>query len=278
MKPAILAGHDELVTLAEMVSRNRQDIPAKGVPVSLLADVMRQVGCHRLIVVGYDPGREETWFRQGILGDGWPERPVRTLLDDLLGLVPWAPQWGRPACRHPRRDEPREGTAPPAYYPAWQWHEPAAYREVYRPLGLEHQISLSLASAPGAGAQPQRELRMFLFRCPGPDFTERDRAVLRLLGPHLRQAFQDAELRRRARPQRTARPGDPPGAPRRAVGPAPAGRHRAHQHPDRPAAGHLRGHRPQAPGEHLRPPRRVQPHRRRHPRLSRADGDLVLAA
>ena len=41
-----------------------------------------------------------------------------------------------------------------------------------------------------------------------PDFTERDRAVLRLLGPHLRQAYQDAELRRRARPELTARQWD----------------------------------------------------------------------
>jgi DNA-binding CsgD family transcriptional regulator len=208
MEPAILAGHDELVTLAELVSRKRQDIPAQGVPVSLLADVMRQVGCHRLIVVGHDPGREETWFRQGILGDGWPERPVRTLLDDMLGLVHWAPKWGCPTCRYPGRDEPREVTAVSDYFPAWQWHETAAYREVYRPLGLEHQISLSLASVPGAGARPQRELRMFLFRCPGPDFTERDRAVLRLLGPHLRQAYQDAELRRRTRPELTARQWD----------------------------------------------------------------------
>ena len=37
MNPAILAGHDgtdELVTLAELVSRDRPDIPAQGVPVS----------------------------------------------------------------------------------------------------------------------------------------------------------------------------------------------------------------------------------------------------
>src|ERR1043166_6406684 len=99
MNPAMLAGHDgtdgtnELVTLAELVSRDRPDIPAQGVQVSLQADVMRQVGCHRLIVVGYDPGNEETWFRQGILGDGWPERPVRTLLADTLGLGQRAPKW-----------------------------------------------------------------------------------------------------------------------------------------------------------------------------------------
>ncbi len=210
MKPATVtaAGIDELVTLAEVVSRDRSDHPSRGVPVSLLADVMWQVNCHRLIVVGYDPGSEETWFRQGILGDGWPERACRTLLDDMLGLVHWAPKWGPLSRRYPGRDEPREVTAVSDFFPAWQWHETGAYREVYRPLGLEHQISLSLASGPATPGQPSRELRMFLFRCPGPDFSDRDRAVLRLLGPHLRQAYQDAEQRRRARPELTARQWD----------------------------------------------------------------------
>src|SRR5438034_7438110 len=90
MDPAILAGHDrtdELVTLAELVSRDRPDIPAQGVPVSLLADVMRQVGCHRLIVAGYDPGHEETWFRQGILGDGWRSEEHTSELQSHSDLV-----------------------------------------------------------------------------------------------------------------------------------------------------------------------------------------------
>jgi DNA-binding CsgD family transcriptional regulator len=212
MAPAVAAGHDELVKLAELVSRDRSDLPAQGVPVSLLADVMRQVGCHRLIVVGYDQSRNTTWFRQGIMGDGWPERPCLTLLNDMLGLVHWADMWGTPAAapsaRYPGRDEPRGVTGV------------AAYREVYRSLGLEHQVSLSLAGGrpahhaahqtPGhsTAVPADRELRMFLFRCPGPDFSRRDRAVLRLLGPHLRQAYQDAELRRRVRPELTARQWD----------------------------------------------------------------------
>jgi DNA-binding CsgD family transcriptional regulator len=34
------------------------------------------------------------------------------------------------------------------------------------------------------------------FRGPGPDFSERDRALLALLRPHLHQAYLDAERRR----------------------------------------------------------------------------------
>jgi hypothetical protein len=39
-------------------------------------------------------------------------------------------------------------------------------------------------------------MRLFFSRGSGPDFSERDRALLTLLRPHLHQACLDAELRR----------------------------------------------------------------------------------
>jgi hypothetical protein len=36
---------------------------------------------------------------------------------------------------------------------------------------------------------------LVLYRGPGPDFSERDRAVLTLLRPHLHQAYLHAERR-----------------------------------------------------------------------------------
>jgi hypothetical protein len=44
-----------------------------------------------------------------------------------------------------------------------------------------------------------------LFFRPGPDFSERDRALLTLLRPHLHQAYLDAESRRAGTPQLTGR-------------------------------------------------------------------------
>jgi DNA-binding NarL/FixJ family response regulator len=43
------------------------------------------------------------------------------------------------------------------------------------------------------------------FRGPGGDFTERDRALLALLRPHLQEAYAEAEARRRGIPALTAR-------------------------------------------------------------------------
>ena len=43
----------------------------------------------------------------------------------------------------------------------------------------------------------------YFVRGSGPDFSERDRAVLTLLRPHLHQAYLDAERRRNPVPQLT---------------------------------------------------------------------------
>jgi DNA-binding NarL/FixJ family response regulator len=52
---------------------------------------------------------------------------------------------------------------------------------------------------------PGRTVRLYLYRGPGLDFSERDRAVLTLLRPHLLQAFLDAGRRRNPVPRLTPR-------------------------------------------------------------------------
>jgi DNA-binding CsgD family transcriptional regulator len=64
------------------------------------------------------------------------------------------------------------------------------YREVYRPLGIEHQLAFSLPSA------PTLTVGIALSR-GGRNFTERDRRVVDLTRPHLIQAYRNAELRER---------------------------------------------------------------------------------
>jgi len=59
--------------------------------------------------------------------------------------------------------------------------------------------------AAGPGPVGGRSLRLVLHRGPGRDFSERDRALLTLLRPHLHQAYLDGEGRRRGIPQLTRR-------------------------------------------------------------------------
>ncbi len=66
----------------------------------------------------------------------------------------------------------------------------AIYRELYRPLGIDHQVAFLLPSTPEmtVGVALSRGKR---------DYSERDRQVLDLTRPHLIQAYRNAELRER---------------------------------------------------------------------------------
>jgi DNA-binding CsgD family transcriptional regulator len=94
------------------------------------------------------------------------------------------------------------------FYSARQWHSTGMYTDHYRPQGLEHELQLCLPGGPGPTRGTGRTVRLYFFRGPGPDFSERDRAVLTLLRPHLHQAYVDAERRRRPVPQLTTRQQD----------------------------------------------------------------------
>jgi DNA-binding CsgD family transcriptional regulator/protein-L-isoaspartate O-methyltransferase len=76
------------------------------------------------------------------------------------------------------------------------------------PQGIEHHLMLALPEPPGPAAGPGRYVRLVWHRGPGPDFSERDRALLVLLRPHLHQAYLDAERRRHPVPRLTPRQND----------------------------------------------------------------------
>ena len=91
------------------------------------------------------------------------------------------------------------------FYSARQWHSTGMYTDVYRPQGGEHEIQLFLPDPAAPTAGPGRTLRLSFFRGSGLDFSERDRAVLTLLRPHLYQAFWTPSG------AATPFPGSPPG-------------------------------------------------------------------
>jgi len=91
------------------------------------------------------------------------------------------------------------------FYSARQWHSTGMYQDCSRRYGIEHELMVCLPAGPGWTAGPGRTLRLVFFRGPGPDFSDRDRDLLTVLRPHLRQAYLDAERRRHPAPRLTAR-------------------------------------------------------------------------
>ena len=112
----------------------------------------------------------------------------------------WAHYWDCLPCSYPDRSgDLRSITKISDFYSARQWHATGMYHDFNQPAGFDHELMLCLPAGPG------RTLRLIFFRGPGPDFTERDRALLALLRPHLHQAYLEAERRRGGLPQLTRR-------------------------------------------------------------------------
>jgi DNA-binding CsgD family transcriptional regulator len=200
MTAPMTASERDLRVLAGIVSEDRPDLPVgEGLPLSLLADLMGQVRCDVIAFEGFDSAQQQTWFVQSI-----PDRGDAVAED--LDPVHWQHYWHCQPCSYPDRSgDLRHIVKIADFYSARQWHSVGTYCDIYRPQGFEHDLMLTLPATPSPTSGPGRTLRLFFFRGPGPDFSERDRAVLTLLRPHLHQAYLDAERRRHPVPRLTPR-------------------------------------------------------------------------
>jgi DNA-binding CsgD family transcriptional regulator len=205
MSTPVRASDQDLRALAAIVSQDRPDLPGgEGLlPPSLLADLMGQIRCDGISLERFDTRRQVNRWLQGYDEDddaGVPEdwdRVFWTHYSDCLH------------CSHPVRTGDLRGVVKPSdFYSARQWHGTGMYIDCTRPQGIEHHLMLALPELPEPTAGPERYLRLVLHRGPGPDFSERDRALLVLLRPHLHQAYLDAERRRHPVPRLTPRQND----------------------------------------------------------------------
>jgi DNA-binding CsgD family transcriptional regulator len=200
MVAPVTVSEKDLRTLLGMVSDDRADLPAEGgLPLSLLADLMSQIRCDTACFEGLDSNARAEWFWQGI--PDWDEDA-----GEDLDQLHWEHYWDCTPCHYADRSgDLRRITKVSDFYPARQWHNIGMYCDFFRPLGLEHQLIVALPEAPGRTARPGRTVRLVFNRGPGPDFSERDRALLALLRPHLHQAYLDTERRRHPVPRLTPR-------------------------------------------------------------------------
>jgi DNA-binding CsgD family transcriptional regulator len=190
--------------MARIVCEQRNDIPAHGLPMSLLRDIKGQIGCDILSLEGFDSRHEVTWFLQAIRGPEFVT--VNHVIADAFEPVHWKHYWDCEPCSYPdRTGDLRTVVTIGDFYSARQWHSTGMYCDLYRPKGLEHELMLTLPSGGARGSGPGQSLRLFLFRGPGRDFSEADRALLALIRPHLHEAYLDAQRRRDPEPRLTPR-------------------------------------------------------------------------
>ena len=201
MSTPVRASDRDLRALAAIVSQDRPDLPdGEGLPPSLLADLMGQIRCDVLSLDGWDPGRQMCWFSQEI--PPFSDAPGYEALDQVF----WENYPNFPVCRQAART--RSAVKLTDFYSTRQWHNTAMYTDSDRLMGLEYSITVCLPRALPRAAWPGRYVALCLSRGPGPDFSERDRALLTLLRPHLEQAYLEADRRRHPVPRLTPRQND----------------------------------------------------------------------
>ena len=201
MVAPVSASERDLRALAGIISEDRPDVPAKeGLPPSLLADLMSQIRCDVITFGGFDSRRQETWSVQSVPDGG------EAVVEDAAP-VRWQHYWHCQPCSYPDRTGDLRSIVKIAdFYSARQWHSTPC--GINRVLGFEHDLMVTLPATPSPIPEPGRTMRLFFFRGPGQDFSERDRALLMLLRPHLHQAYLDAKRRRHPIPPLTSRQTD----------------------------------------------------------------------
>lgn len=108
--------------------------------------------------------------------------------------------WDCVPCSYPDRSGDRSSVLRISdHLTSRQWHATGMYQDYFSPLGFEHEIMLCLPAPAG------RTRRLILFRGPGLDFGDRDRLLLTLLRPHLKELYEHRERARDVVPDLTTR-------------------------------------------------------------------------
>lgn len=153
-------------------------------PWGLLHVLNRLVPSDQLAVYGQDTPRWSLFAAQGL-----PE-----LAEDAVGpglVTAYREHYWASWCSYPDATGDLESvTLLSDFYSIRQLHDLGMYVDVCRPLGVERELRVSLP----AGA-PRRTVRVVFLRGGGPDFSDRERALLTLLRPHLLAMFRRARQR-----------------------------------------------------------------------------------
>ena len=189
----------DLHALVAIVNAHRPDVPAEGLPASLLADLARQISCDVASFAFFDSAHQQAGPGQ-FLVDGGDSATVASV------PVNWQHYWHCELCSYPdRTGDLRSIVTIADFYSTRRWHSVGTRCGISRPMGFDHALMLTLPAPTRPPPASGGTMRLFFFREHGPDFTARDRAALTLLRPHVHRAFLEAESRRHPVPRLTPR-------------------------------------------------------------------------
>ena len=126
MVAPVTVGETDWRTLLGIVACEREDLPPYGLPLSLLTDLMGQIRCDAMTLVGHDSGQQEQWF--------WQEFPADDADPADWQQMYWEQFWNCEACCYPDRSgDLRSVTKVSDFYSARRWHSTGMYADCFRP-------------------------------------------------------------------------------------------------------------------------------------------------
>jgi len=169
------------------LTRRYDEVEADEVlPAELCQDLVDLVRCDALSVIGLDSVRRSAFGSREFGETGELVAPE----DNLF----WHHYYDCLPCSYPgRTGDIVSVTKVSDFFSPRQWRNSGMYVDAAVGDRFEHEMMVCLPEGPA----PTRLMRVLFFREDGSDFTERDRAVLTLLRPHLHAAYEVAKQSRR---------------------------------------------------------------------------------
>jgi DNA-binding CsgD family transcriptional regulator len=176
----------DLHALVRLVNEGREDPADPGAPLPwpVLDGLRSLVPCDSVSFFQLDPGRREASPIQ--------DAPADSADTDESLAVFFTHYWDCDFCSYPDRTGDLDRVVLASdFYTQQQFRATGMWSEYLRPLGVAHELIACVGGLPG------RTVRLLMWRGPGRDFSERDRAIVWLLRPHLYRLYRD---RRRTEP------------------------------------------------------------------------------
>jgi DNA-binding CsgD family transcriptional regulator len=172
----------DLRTLVGIAAKADPNDAGEPLPQFVLEGIRELIPCDRVVFCAMDP---ETWAEQNAFGVPlYQEFPHDKNLSDgdlaALGAAFRTHYWHCIDCSYPDVSGDLESVIRLSdFYSDRSLRDIGMWADYLGPLGFAREIKACLPS------RPSHTIRVIFWRGPGTDFTERDRAVLTLLRPHL---------------------------------------------------------------------------------------------
>jgi len=187
----------DLRALVALLDDARADEPGPAMPWTVMDGLMNLVPCKEVGFCELDLPHRGRPVGQCVLDGGERDFESGDAYDPTPDEAYWTLSPGFRGCAEP--EYPGQLLHLSEIYSPRELRRQPLFAEVFAPWGVKYLMSIALRSRPG---HPRR---LLFWRNSGPDFSDREKLLMKLLWPHLEEVYWEAERRRQGTPRLTPR-------------------------------------------------------------------------